>query len=197
MELRDAVEHTNGIIRFYMSHSDKISPKDRKLFHDAIGPVKPLVQDRSLATRGLPPPSPLQTRLDEEQTLKDMLSHHYDPAELETGEELSFARPGLQHHILRKLRRGRYAIRRQLDLHGMTAATAKEALTVFLREARGSENPCVRIVHGKGRGSPQGQPVLKRKLNHWLRQRKEVLAFCSARPMDGGTGAVYVLLKRS
>ncbi len=180
-----------------MSRRNGLSHKDKKLFYDSIGPVKPLEQDRILTTQAQPPPFPFQTRLDEEQTLKEMLSHQYSPDELETGEELSFARPGLQHKVLRKLRRGQYAIQMQLDLHGMTAEMAKEALADFLHEARRSENPCVRIVHGKGRGSPRGQPVLKRKLNHWLRQRKDVLAFCSARPMDGGTGAIYVLLKRS
>ncbi len=178
-----------------MSRHNRLSPKEKKLFHDTVGPVKPLEQDRIHITGSQPPPHPIQTHLDEEQTLKDLLSHQIDPAELETGEELSFARPGLQRTVLRKLRKGQYAVRTQLDLHGMTVAIARKAVAEFLREAQISNHRCVRIVHGKGLGSPQGQPVLKRKLDHWLRQRKEVLAFCSARPVDGGTGAIYILLK--
>jgi len=84
----------------------------------------------------------------------------------------------------------------QLDLHGLTAAQARAALATFLRDCRIHGLRCVRIIHGKGRGSHNRQPVLKGKVNHWLRQRDEVLAFCTARPVDGGGGAVYTLLKR-
>lgn len=173
-----------------------ISEADRDLFRRSVGPLRSIDHDRVSPTRPQAPPFPLQSRQTEEETLRDMISDHFDPAELETGEELWFARPGVPRSTLRRLRRGQYSFDLQLDLHGMTVATAREALAGFLREARLTANTCVRVVHGKGRGSPQGQPVLKRKLNHWLRQRDEVLAFCSARPVDGGTGAVYVLLKR-
>ena len=98
--------------------------------------------------------------------------------------------------MLRKLRRGQFQIGPALDLHGMTVATAREALTRFLHAARREGRSCVRIIHGKGNGSRHRGPVLKLKINHWLRQRDEVLAFCSARPVDGGTGAIYVLLRR-
>ena len=176
--------------------SSPVSDADRELFRESVGPLRPLDHDRVAPQGPKAPPFPLQTRMDEEETLRDMISDHFDPAEMETGEELLFARPGVPRSTLRRLRRGQYSFDLQLDLHGMTVATARAALAEFLHEARATANPCVRIVHGKGRGSPKGQPVLKRKLNHWLRQRDEVLAFCSARPVDGGTGAVYVLLKR-
>jgi DNA-nicking Smr family endonuclease len=124
-----------------------------------------------------------------------MLSDSLDPAEVETGEELLFARPGLQHGVLRKLRRGQYSHGAELDLHGMTVVIARQALALFLSECQHDGIRNVRIIHGKGNGSLRQQPILKSKVNHWLRQRNEVLAFCSARPIDGGTGALYVLLR--
>ena len=124
-----------------------------------------------------------------------MLSDEYDPAEVETGEELIYARSGLQHRILKKLRRGQFVVSAECDLHGMTVPVARQALAEFLARCRLQHQTCVRIIHGKGHGSVQRIPVLKTKVGKWLQQREEVLAYCSARPMDGGTGAVYVLLK--
>ncbi len=172
------------------------SEEDKDLFRSAVGPVKRLRHDAVSQQKGRPAPTPVQTRLDEQQVIRDMLSEERDPADMETGEELLYARPGLQHSVLRRLRRGQLCVTTALDLHGMTAEMAKAAVAQFLREARLAGDRCVRIIHGKGKGSRLGQPVLKRKLDLWLRQRDEVLAFCSARPVDGGTGAVYVLLRR-
>ncbi|MEZ5671388.1 MAG: Smr/MutS family protein [Thiotrichaceae bacterium] len=90
---------------------------------------------------------------------------------------------------------GQFSISAELDLHGLIVSQAREAVVDFLHYCRDRSLRCVRIVHGKGYGSWQKQPILKGKLNHWLRQRDEVLAFCPARGVDGGTGAVYVLLK--
>jgi DNA-nicking Smr family endonuclease len=126
-----------------------------------------------------------------------MLSDALDPAELETGEELLYCRPGMQHNVMRKLRRGQYSVEAELDLHGMRVAEARQVLSDFLRHSLDSGIKTIRIIHGKGNGSLNKQPVLKGKVNHWLRQRVEVLAFCSARPVDGGTGAIYVLLKNT
>jgi len=140
---------------------------------------------------------PQQRLLDDAAVVQEMFSDGLDPADLETGDELLFVRGGLQHNVLRKLRRGQYSIGAELDLHGFTAADARQALALFLHACRERRVRCVRIIHGKGNGSLHRLPVLKGKVNHWLQQRDEVLAFCSARPMDGGTGAVYVLLKTS
>ncbi len=172
------------------------SEEEKELFRSAVGPVKRLRHDGVSQVKGRPAPTPVQTLLDEQQVIKDMLAEERDPADMETGEELLYARPGLQHGVMRRLRRGQLCVTAALDLHGMTAEMARRAVAEFLRETRLAGNRCVRIIHGKGRGSRFGQPVLKRKLDHWLRQRDEVLAFCSARPVDGGTGAVYVLLRR-
>jgi DNA-nicking Smr family endonuclease len=158
--------------------------------------VKRLECDKVPLTKPPPPAFPKQRYLDEALVRKEMLSENYDPAEVETGEELLFIRSGVQHSVLAKLRRGQFSIEAELDLHGMIVRVAQVEVANFLRECRNRSIRCARIVHGKGYGSWQKQPVLKNKLNKWLRQRDEVLAFCSARPVDGGTGAVYVLIKR-
>jgi DNA-nicking Smr family endonuclease len=180
-----------------MPDKPKISEADRRLFREAARGARRLEHDRHVAHKPRPGPSPRQSRLDEARVLDDMFSDHLDPAELETGDELLYLRPGLQQSLLRKLRRGHYSVGAELDLHGRTSDEARADITGFLRECRHLHLRCVRIIHGKGHGSRHKLPVLKNKVNAWLRQRDEVLAFCSARPVDGGTGAVYVLLKGS
>jgi len=180
-----------------MSKSGKLSAEERALFRAAVADAAPLKHDRVLVQGRRPPPIPQQRLRDEEQVIDDMLSDCHDGAELETGEELLFCRPGLQHNVLRKLRRGHYSVGAELDLHGLRVAEARQALSGFLQQALACDSKVVRIIHGKGNGSLNKQPVLKGKVNHWLQQRNEVLAFCSARPVDGGTGAIYVLLRRA
>lgn len=165
-------------------------------FRARVGKVKPVKQDRVVPHRPGRKPVPEQSLRDVQEVMQSLLSDAYEPAEVETGEELFHVRPGLQHSVIRKLRRGLYAIEDELDLHGYTVAEARERLDAFLRNARGLGKRCVRVIHGKGKSSEGKLPVLKGKVNGWLRQKDEVLAFCSARPTDGGTGAVYVLLKR-
>ena len=176
-----------------MAQDPPISNDERTVFREAVQDVRPLKRERRTPSPRKPPPVPRQRQEDDARVLQDMLSDALDPAELETGEELLFARPGLQHSVLRKLRRGQFSIEAELDLHGLTVPQARQALAEFLRARPGR---CVRIIHGKGNSSAGRLPVLKGKVNHWLRQRREVLAFCSARPVDGGTGALYVLLAR-
>lgn len=173
-----------------------ISAEDLALFRNSVDGVTPLRHKRVEPHFSSPPPRPMQREADEQQALEDMFSDSLDPADLETGEELLFYRKGLQHNVMRKLRRGQYSIGAELDLHGLRVVEARQALSQFLHHSRLAKRQCVRIIHGKGNGSHRQQPVLKGKVNHWLRQRDEVLAFCSARPVDGGTGAIYVLLKR-
>lgn len=173
-----------------------LDSRDRDLFQQAVGTVKPLCCDRVEPVPARPTPIPQFTLADEQQVLSDMVSDYFETAELETGEELIYRREGVQQAVLRKLRRGQFQVGAALDLHGMTVAAAKEALAAFLQRVRRDSLSCVRIIHGKGNGSRHRGPVLKQKMNHWLRQRDEVLAFCSARAMDGGTGAIYVLLRR-
>lgn len=179
-----------------MTRKPRPSDAEIALFRDAVKRVTPLRQEKAVPTRKRVAPVPRQTLLDQQQVLRDMLSDDYDPAAIETGEELLYRRPGLQHGVLHKLRRGQIRIERELDLHGMTVSEARPALARFLAECQNGWVRCVRIVHGKGHRSPHKHPVLKGKLDAWLKTRDEVLAYCSAPRSDGGTGAVYVLLKR-
>jgi DNA-nicking Smr family endonuclease len=169
---------------------------DEDLFRKATAGARPLRQDKVAPHKPKRKPVPQQRLRDQQEVVASLLSDDYLP-DVETGEELLFVRPGLQQRVLRKFRRGQYAIEAELDLHGRTANEARELLAAFLRDARAHGRRCVRIIHGKGLGSAGKLPVLKVKVNTWLRQKNEVLAYCSARPQDGGTGAVYVLLKRS
>ncbi len=179
-----------------MAGKDKARSNEPASFPDAVGEVRRLKQDRVAPPRKRRKPIPEQTLRDQREVVSSLLSDNYEPAEVETGDELLYARPGLQHNVLRKLRRGQYAIQGQLDLHGNTVAEARERVAAFLYDMQMQDKRCVRIIHGKGKSSEGKLPVLKGRVNAWLRQWDQVLAFCSARPNDGGTGAVYVLLRR-
>lgn len=168
---------------------------DIRLFHEAIGEVRRLKHGKVTPTPRRPAPRPQQLIADERRVLDDMLSESDDASDLQPGDTLEFARPGLQRSVLRKLKRGEYRISDSLDLHGLNIPSAREMFRDFLVGARRRRGGCVLIVHGKGYRSDHRGPVLKGMVDKWLRQRDEVLAFCSARPVDGGTGAVYVLLK--
>jgi DNA-nicking Smr family endonuclease len=180
-----------------MTKKSKLSDEDRELFRQEVGDVRPLSHKKTHPTKSRAKGRPLQTELDQRQVLVDMMSDAINPADIETGEELLYVRDGIQHNVMRKLRRGKYTIQAELDLHRMTSEQARAAIVEFINRCKTTGKRCVRIVHGKGLGSFQKQPVLKGKVNHWLRQRDDVLAFCSARPEDGGTGAVYVLLRKT
>ncbi len=175
-----------------------IDDSDSALFREAMQGVKRLTSDKLPITK--PTSSTLsktkRAYLDKELLDEEMVSDDYDPTELETGDELSYKRPGVQNSIFLKLQRGRFRIDGDLDLHGMIVRIAQIEVIKFLRECQRRGIYCARIVHGKGYGSQQKRPVLKNQINKWLRQRDEVLAFCSARQIDGGTGAVYVLIRR-
>lgn len=169
---------------------------ENNLFRQSIGAVKPLkTQNSAQIQQPRPRAVPKQHLADEQKVLDDMLSDDLHPEDFETGESLYFAQTGLQHTVLRKLKRGQYRMDDELDLHGYTRAEARQTLVAFLQYARQQGYQCVRIIHGKGR-SDTG-PVLKAAMNKWLRQRSEVLAFSSARPEHGGTGALYVLLRKA
>ncbi len=174
----------------------KPSSEDSQLFQNSVGQVKPVQHDRVTPVRPAISPRPVFREMDEARVLQDLLSDEFDPADVETGEELLYVRPGLQHRTLKKLRRGLFVVGAELDLHGMTVPVAQRAVAEFLLECQRKRVQCGRIIHGKGRGSRHRSPVLKGKIGHWLRQRNEVLAYCTARSCDGGTGAIYVLLKR-
>jgi DNA-nicking Smr family endonuclease len=176
--------------------ADDSTKKDDLPFREVLRDVRVIKQDRVPPHRSRRKPIPEQKRLDEQAVMDELSNGELDGAELETGEELLFARAGVQHAVLRRLRRGQYAIEAQLDLHGQTVAQARLSVARFLQESRSLGRRCVRVIHGKGRGSQGKLPVLKGKVNVWLRRKDEVLAFCPAQPTDGGNGAIYVLLKK-
>ncbi len=170
---------------------------DEKLFRQSIQLDKAYKFDGIKPEPRPVPVVPQQRILDEQRVLDEMFSEEFEPLDIETGDELMYMRPGVSHAVFRKLRRGQISIQGELDLHGQTVSMAREALAAYLHLCQQTNKRCVRIIHGKGKGSFQGQPVIKNKVNIWLRQRDEVLAFCSARQVDGGTGAAYVLLKKA
>ena len=171
--------------------------RERNLFALSIGQVKPLRARNEV--NFLEPPSeplPLQLVLDEQNVLREAMSDEFDVSTLlDVDDQLSFRRPGIGLDVTRKLRGGHWSIQRQLDLHGLRSDEAREALGQFIRLSHRTGVRCVRIVHGKGLGSPGRTPVLKGKVQRWLVQKKEVLAFVQARPLDGGAGALVVLLQ--
>lgn len=174
-----------------------MSEDDISAFRDAMNGVKPLKRRSTLPERPKPAPKARFSRQEHQEVLHESLHSPFDPADLETGEELVFLRPGIRADLLRRLRRGQFAVESEIDLHGLTRHSAHEALRQFIGESVARGLGCVRVIHGKGRGSGPRGPVLKHIVNRWLRRMDDVAAFATARPVDGGTGAVYVLLGRT
>ncbi|WP_028007675.1 Smr/MutS family protein [Solimonas flava] len=156
-----------------------------------LQPPSPRVSARADAPA--PVPQPRQRQADELEALRSLLDA--EPDEIESGDTLLYRAPGVQDAVMRRLRRGHYRIEAELDLHGLNRDRAKLAVAQFLARCHHRDQRCVRIIHGKGNGSPNSGPVIKALLGSWLRRRKDVLAYCSARAVDGGTGAVYVLVR--
>jgi len=172
-----------------------------KLFRDATRDVRPLPAKVSAITKPKPKPVARFTRADQRAVLRESLEPELnsiltDPALLETGDEISFRRPGVPETLLRKLRRGHFSVNAEIDLHGLTSPQARNALREFIADELTRGSRCVRVIHGKGLGSGPRGPVLKNVVNVWLRRAEVVVAFGSARQLDGGSGAVYVLLAR-
>lgn len=167
---------------------------ERELFRAAVRDVRPLRQSAATPARARRLPRAASRRADEARALAESLALGADELDVESGEELLYRRENTSEAVLRRLRRGEYAVRDELDLHGMTQDEARGALGAFLAESIAHDRRCVRIIHGKGRRSGQRGPVLKSAVNRWLRRHGGVRAFCSARRNDGGTGAAYVLL---
>ena len=156
--------------------------------------ARPIKHDRVHFERERPAPTARFTRQDQRQVLDEALRGNPDPTLLGSGEEMFFARPGLSRSVLRKLKRGAYRIDAEIDLHGLTAPEAREALKEFLDECAWQRRGCVRVITGKGKRSGHGGPVLKPRVTRWLRKCSDVHAYSTARPKDGGSGALYVLL---
>jgi DNA-nicking Smr family endonuclease len=173
------------------------SATDKDLFVRAAGAVKPLQnEDRVLLKKEQTPILVMQQDLDEQAVLREAISDEFDVSTLlDVDDHMSFRRSGIGTDVTKKLRQGQWSIQRQIDLHGLRRDEAREVLSAFIREAFRHGIRCVRVVHGKGLGSPGKAPILKSRVHSWLVQKNEVLAFVQAKPADGGAGALVVLLK--
>ena len=171
--------------------------RERELFARTVGPVTPLrMAVRASMDKPRPSPLPRQRERDDAAVLHEAISDEFDVETLlDTDDALSFRRHDIGPEVVRKLRRGAWSIQAQLDLHGLRRDEAREQLGAFLREAVRHGLRCVRVIHGKGNGSPGREPVLKVKVKSWLVQKNEVIAFAQARAADGGHGALLVLLR--
>jgi DNA-nicking Smr family endonuclease len=176
--------------------AEKRAEAERNLFTRAVGKVAPIAnQERVWSPPQRPTPRPLQQDLDDEAVMHESMSDEFDISTLlDADDQLSFRRPGIGTDVTRKLRKGEWSIQGQIDLHGLRSDEARNAMGQFIRDAKRMGWRCVRVVHGKGLGSPGKEPVLKSKVQRWLVQKKEVLAFVQAKPSDGGGGALLVLL---
>ena len=182
-----------------MSKRSRVSDEDRDLFRRAAGEVRRIEDDRVPPSRsGRVARSRPRARTDASNLPSgspELTESEWSP-DVGPGDVLSFVRGGVQRREFERLRKGRFTLEGDLDLHGRIVADAVVALDGFLDESRRRGHRCVRIVHGKGFGSRSGRPIMKAYVDRWLRARSEVLAFCSATPPDGGTGALYVLIRR-
>jgi DNA-nicking Smr family endonuclease len=175
-----------------------VSDDDDDLFRRALADAKPLrTARRAEEVIRKPAPKARFARADERAVLRESLEADIDDTETHSGESLRFHRPSVGRRTMRRLARGNFSVQDEIDLHGMTVTEAKPRLTEFIERCAKEGRLCVRVVHGKGLGSGHRGPVLKQKVNRWLRQWDVVLAFVSTRQVDGGTGAIYVLLRQS
>ena len=177
--------------------SDNTADDDAVAFGAAMAGVRRKTpNERVPRATPRPPAEPRHSVADERAVLAELLSGP-DAEEFESDGTMTFTAPGVQDRVLRQLRRGAFRLDSELDLHGLNREKARAAVVAFIAESRVRDHRCVRIIHGKGNGSPNSGPVIKRLLDGWLRKLRDVLAFCAARPQDGGSGAIYVLLRRA
>lgn len=193
---RGRVEQSMSKIRPRTPSPDIVTVDDGELFRSAIGRVRPLSQIADLPPESpRPAPEARQFELDEAAVRDELLDNVFDPGLIEVGDEIHHLKLGQSPRLLKRLRRGHFSVQAEIDLHQMTVAVAREAVLGFLDEAIRHRELCVRIVHGKGLRSSSRGPVVKRMVEQLLRRRSDVLAFASALPAQGGTGAVLVLLQ--
>lgn len=176
--------------------AERKAAAEKDLFTRAAGAVQPIRAARRVPLAPEPPaPIPVQQQLDEQRVLKEAISDQFDASTLlDVDDAMSYRRLGIGTDVTRKLRKGHWSIQREIDLHGLRSEEARDRLSLFVRTAQRDGLRCVRVVHGKGLGSPGKTPVLKGKVHSWLIQKNEVLAFVQARADEGGAGALVVLL---
>jgi DNA-nicking Smr family endonuclease len=174
----------------------KETDEEARIFRDSMQGVKPLKEIAVPA--GLVKPKPKMRRTKPRETEAALSASDAAPlSDTATlpDEHLSFRRPGIQDQVMKRLRRGLIPVQAEIDLHGVTQQAAWEMLCDFLAGCRDRQQRCIRVIHGKGYRSGARGPVLKTAVNTWLRRNHDVVAFTSARAIDGGAGALYVLLR--
>jgi DNA-nicking Smr family endonuclease len=172
---------------------NQLSPEDQALFRQAMRQVKPLTPAK-VRQKPVPPPLKVRPKPLPEEVLLDAPFSDNDYLDLVDSEDgLEYAQPGFSNKLLRELKRGIASWEARLDLHGKTVEEARQALQQFIAACCRQDKTLVLIIHGKGHSKTK--PILKNKLNHWLRESEAVLAFCSAKKEDGGRGALYLRLK--
>ncbi|MDY7574367.1 Smr/MutS family protein [Actimicrobium sp. CCI2.3] len=192
-----AQQEERAVAELEQQRRSRLAAIEADLFRHSIGMVAPLlISEKIFLQPERPDPIARQHLADEQAALAESLSDDFSiETLLDTDAELSYARSSITADTVRKLRRGHWVIQSQLDLHGMRTDEAREALSEYLHAVSRRGLRCVRIIHGKGLGSINKQPVLKGKVRNWLVQKDEVIAFCQAKASDGGSGALVVLLK--
>jgi len=173
-----------------MATSD--NDNDNDLFQQAMADVKPIKQDR-VSLKPEPAAVKIRSQTSHNETIADTLSDDFIP---ECGQFLEFMRPGIQKSLIKQMRNGKLPVEDHIDLHGLTRDKARTYLMSFIQQAQQQGYKIVCIVHGKGYHSEDGRPVLKAMVNKWLQNIPQVLAFTTAQAKDGGTGAVYALIKK-
>ncbi len=175
----------------------KCSADDSDLFRSSIGPVKAIkTDDLHIPESPKPAPRPQKKPLEPVTTeSRPLQQNDHDLVIVYQEDVISYAASGLQHQVLKKLRKGYFSAEASIDLHGLNSQEAKRQLSLFIQNACANGYRCVHVIHGKGYRSPDQQPVLKNEINLWLRNHPNILGFCSASPRHGGTGALYILLK--
>jgi len=174
-----------------------VSDDDTDLFRRVMSDANPLRSEARIEPPARKPkPGARFTRADEKEVLRESLQDDLDTMESSNAGSMRYHRSSVGRRTMRKLERGKYSVQDEIDLHGMTVDEARPQLADFIDNSVRKGHLCVRIVHGKGLGSGDRGPVLKSAVNRWLRKWDSVLAFVSARQVDGGTGAIYVLLER-
>ena len=171
--------------------------EDADAFKNAMKNVTPLECEERIQDKKRPRAKARYSRAAREEVLRESLSGSLNQRDAleQLGDEAIYCHPSLPRRTFKKLHRGHFSIEAEADLHGFTAAAAKEHLREFIEESRNRGLGCVRVIHGKGLRSGAEGPVLKGHVHHWLTQWEDILAFSSARARHGGSGAVYVLLR--
>jgi len=175
---------------------ERVAAQEANLFRNSVGDVKPMPQKEQLQRPPAAPLTPRQQEVEDQAVLRESLSDLFEvDALMEEDPALSYTRSGVGNDVVRKLRKAHWPVQAELDLHGLRRDDARDQIGEFLRQAAQRNYRCVRVIHGKGLGSKGQEPVLKSMVHSWLVQKDNVIAFCAARPSDGGDGALVVLLK--